>query len=422
MTVTSRTAPASFKPALRFATPGAIETGVFALSLLTGPLLSRKLGVEGRGSLASVVVPLQLLSWTLLAGIPYSSAMLSRTERRRTLLNGAWAVVACLTIPVVVAVFVLAPGMLDGRPDSTIHWLRLGLIGVVLGMPAAVALQIRLVRTGPTLAFSAAKSLHMISYSIGVLGLAAAGQLTLSTALASWVGAFLAAPLIVVVWLRAFPTGTTSPAQLRAQILGGRANAMAGWATASLGRLDQVFLAMLGTPADLGHYAVAATAAQASLPFCKGLADFVFPRMFQGGGNLDARRLVLLAFGISTAIGVISAVAAPFGIPLIFGADFTDSVPLLFLLLPGQVLFNTAWVMSAEQYGKGRPGIVARGLVTAAILNLVLVVPLIKLAGPQGAAVLTTACQAIYFVIVLRLSNSSRSTMMAEQRHVGAQS
>lgn len=382
--------------------PGTIETAVFALSLLTGPLLSRSLGAEGRGSLAAVIVPLQLLGWMLLLGVPYASAMLSRSESRRRLIDGAWTLAGVVLVPVGLVAFVLAPHMLSGQPNLTVTWFRVGLVGMVIGLPAAVALQIRLIRTGATPAFSLAKSLHYLGYSAAVGGLAVTDRLSLSSGLAAWVGSFVLAPAFVIAWLRAVPQALAPLAMVREQVLGGRANAFAGWATAWLGRFDQVFLAILSTPASLGYYAVAATAAQVSLPFCKGLGDVVFPRVAKEGEQAETSPIVVAAFAISLALGVATAVVAPVGIPVVFGSEFSESVSLLLLLLPGQVLFNTAWVISAVMFGSGRANVAAQGLVVAAVLNLLFIIPAIKIAGPEGAALLTTICQGVYLGIVLR--------------------
>ena len=404
MTATTQTRS---RAAWRAGVPGAIETGVFALSLLTGPLLSRSLGDDGRGSLAAVLVPLQILGWALLLGVPYASAMLTRSISRRKLIDGAWGIAFGVVAPICGLLFFLAPTLLEGQPSSTINWFRIGLFGVVLGVPAATALQIRLITRGPTVAFSLAKSLHLLSYSAAVVVLAVSGRLSLVSALAAWILSFVLAPLVVLLSLGATPHSQPDSALARRLLTGGRMKAVATLATVLLGRIDQVVLSVLASPTELGHYAVAATAAQVSLPFSKGLADFALPRAFRQGDSAVVDRVVGVTFGLSAFIGIVSAVLAPWLIPAVFGEPFEASVPLLLLLLPGQVLFNTGWVVSAQLDGRGRSDRAASGLVAAAAFNLVAVGPAIKLAGPSGAAVLTTLSQALFLLVVLRQRTSS---------------
>ncbi len=47
---------------------------VYALALITGPLLARTLGPAGRGDLAAVIVPTQVLGFILLFGLPHAAA------------------------------------------------------------------------------------------------------------------------------------------------------------------------------------------------------------------------------------------------------------------------------------------------------------------------------------------------------------
>ncbi|MCC6435804.1 MAG: polysaccharide biosynthesis C-terminal domain-containing protein [Acidimicrobiales bacterium] len=99
---------------------------------------------------------------------------------------------------------------------------------------------------------------------------------------------------------------------------------------------------------------------------------------------------------MSSAIGVLSAVSAPWLVPLLFGADFGPAVPLLWLLIPGQVLYNTAWVISARFLGAGRPGVAARAIGVAAVTNVVALGPAVSVFGAAGAAMLTSVCQGMY--------------------------
>ena len=383
--------------------PGVIETAVFAGSLVTGPLLGHALGDEGRGSLAAVLVPVQLLGWGLVLGVPYASAMLSRRVERRDLFAGAWAIVATIVLPVCLGAALVAPRLLADQPELTVGWFRFGLIGVLLVMPAGVALQLRLVERGATWTHAVAKNLYLVGYTVSVVGLAVLDRLTLASALAAWLVSYTAAPAVLLLTWRAWPTVRARWPVSRELLSVGRSEALANVATISLGRLDQFFLALMATSAELGLYAVAATAAMVSLPMAKGVADVIFPEAFNGMAPHMVDRVVAVTFAVSTGVAVLSAIVAPWLLPWLFGDDFSGSVSLLWLMLPGQVLFNTGWVLGASLRGIGRANDVASALGAAALVNLLGLGPVIAVFGPHGAAGLTSLCQAIFFAVVWHL-------------------
>ncbi len=378
--------------------PGMMETLILGTSLLTGPLVSRRLGADGRGSLAAVVVPVQLIGWTLLLGVPYGSAMLLRHNDRQALVDGAWRVAAVIAVPACVALFFLAAPLLDGHPSTTVQWFRLGLVGVVLALPASTALHLRMIVAGGSWKYSLARSLYIAGYAVAIVALAITDRLTLRTALASWIGSYILANLVLLSFFRGLPRAWAPWSVAARQLAVGRSQAAIALATTTLGRLDQLFLSVLATSSELGTYAVAATAVQFSLPVAKGIADVVMPDAFASGRESVTPRSIALVAAVSAGIGVLSAALAPWLLPAVFGDPFAASVRLLWLMIPGQVCFNIAWVISAHRLGAGRPGRAARAIVTAAAVYVLLLGPIIGWFGPEGAAALTSTCQAMFLV------------------------
>jgi O-antigen/teichoic acid export membrane protein len=388
---------------------GAIEFTVFSMSLLTGPILSRHLGDDGRGVMAAVVVPVQLLAWVVHLGVPYGSSLLTSRFERRALVEGAWSLALLLAAPLCVVLAFAGPAGLGlGDPAST--WFRVGLVAVVLATPAGTAMYLYLIERGGSWRYSVLKSSDLITYSVIVVALAVLGQLTIGTALAAWIIPFVLSRLAILTLLRAAPGGWASSRLVAEQLRGGRAHAGVTLATVSLGRVDQVVLAVMATSAELGHYAVAATAAQLSLPLAKAAADIVLPEGYSAPGATKlVDRTVTLVLGVSATVAALAALTAPWLLPAVFGDDFESSVPLLWCLLPGQVLFNAAWVISARHLGERRAGVAAWALGSAAVANALLLVPAIALGGPLGAALVTTLCQGLFLVAVLRFGNGNRS-------------
>lgn len=379
----------------------------FALSLITGPILARSLGDAGRGEMAAVVVPVQLFGWMAVIGLPYAASQLVATMGRDRLLRAAWLAAVAMLVIVCVPVAVFAEQLRPELSTTSLLWFRIGFLLAPLSIPTAVTMRLRLVQHGTGWSHAVTTGFSLYLFSTLVVVLAIAGQLRVSTAIGIWILAAVAQPAIVIARYRATgrPRRDSLP-DLQAAVRVGAPFALGSISQVLLGRVDQVAMASTVSLEELGVYAVAATAAQATLPIARGIADTTFARQMR---TLDATGLVKLTFVLSAAASLVMAVIAPFILPLLFGEAFAPSVRLLQLLLPGQVAFNTGLVLAQQFDASGRPIIASRSLAVAAVVNIVLVVPITSTFGPTGAAVLTTACQFLFAASIL-------ATTMIERR------
>lgn len=379
----------------------------FALSLITGPILARSLGDTGRGEMAAVVVPVQLFGWMAVIGLPYAASQLIATMGRERLLRAAWLAAVVMLVLFSVPVAVFAEQLRPQLSSTSLLWFRIGFLLAPLSIPTAVTMRLRLVERGAGWSHGVTTGFSLYLFSTLVVVLAMAGQLSVSTAVAAWVLAAIAQPALVISRYQAarLPLrDSASDLQLATRV--GAPFALGSISQVLLGRVDQVAMASTVSLEELGVYAVAATAAQATLPIARGIADTTFARQMR---TLDANGLVKLTFALSAIASLVMAGIAPFVLPVLFGETFTPSVRLLQLLLPGQVAFNTGLVLAQRFDASGRPIIAGRSLALAAAVNVVLVVPVTSTFGPTGAAVLTTACQFLFAASIL-------ATTMFERR------
>lgn len=393
---------------LRQATGAAsAQTIAFALSLLSGPLLARALGDAGRGEMAAVVVPVQLFGWMVVFGLPYAAAVLSDRFGRTALLRAAWTAAIVVVVVGSAPLALFAPALRPELSSTSLLWLRVGLFVAPLSIPSGVSIRLRLIERGAGWGLGITKTLYLYLFTTTVAVLALLDRLSIESAVAAWILCYLAHPMFVFVRHRAFrrPTGQIEP--LRTMLRSGAPFALGSIAQVLLGRVDQLVMASTVPLRDLGVYAVAATAAQATLPLSRGIADTAFAGLVSGSES--SYSMARLTFALSAGISLVLALSAPYLIPTIFGDAFTDSVPLLRLLLPGQVAFNTGLVLAQRFDALRRPGVPARGLVAAAVTNLILVVPVTVNWGATGAATLTAACQLLFTTIVM-MANRREAT------------
>ncbi|MDY7101020.1 MAG: lipopolysaccharide biosynthesis protein, partial [Actinomycetota bacterium] len=376
--------------------------GVYGLSLITGVAQGRALGDAGRGTVAAVVVPTQVLGWVLMFGIPQATAYFSRQYARRDMQNSAWVVTAATGIPAIAIIWFLLPSYLDQHPPEIVFWFRLFLIGGLLVTPYTNVID-WLRGTAENVWFNVYRSLPFVVATVLIAALYVAGRLTVESTLAVTLVANVGTWLLTILVERAWPTARLSVPVLKRQLNYGRRVWLGTLSNMVVARFDQFLMVSLVSPAELGHYVIAGTAAGVSAPIAQGVAFALFPYLRDESGDdaasWERTKLAMRWTGLtSVVVAACVGALAPFLLPFAFGEDFRASVVPLLILLPGQVFWNLGNVVSAKLEADDRPGAASQALVLAAVLTLVAVPIVVPAAGIRGAAVVTTCAQASFFV------------------------
>lgn len=380
------------------------SAGIYALAFVTGPLLAQFLGAEGRGNLAAVLVPTQLLSWVLMLGVPLASGYYARQVGPRRLYASSWVLSLAVGIPVGALVWALAPAYLADYEPATVTWLRIGLVLGLVMLPMGTALEVLRATGGAGVRFNVMRTFGPLANFVVLVVLALLDRLTLETALASAVLSNFWHALVVVALLRAWPAQRFERAVAAMQLRFGLRSALGDVSSLVVARLDQLLMVSLVDSRSLGLYVVAVTAATVSTPLAQGLAAALFPHLLHAAPGEQADRL-RSALGWTTVITVLTTVGlaatAPFLLPWAFGEPFRDALPALWLLLPGQVCLNLSTVRSAALQAKGKPGWASIASAVSAGVTVAGVVPAVALYGIEGAAVLTSLSQAAQLAVLL---------------------
>ncbi len=394
--------------AIRQATGAAsAQTVAFGLSLLTGPILARSLGDVGRGEMAAVVVPVQLFGWIVIFGLPYAAAIQAKRVGRSELIRSAWLAAALVTVFVSVPIIAVSAELRPTISSSSLRWFRLGILFAPLSIPSGVALRLRLVERGASWSLGVVGNLSLYLFTTAVVILAVLDQISVTTAIASWILANLGQGLFVVLRHDAVRLPLRSVDQLLRSTRLGTVYAIGSISQVLLGRVDQVVMASTVPLRDLGVYAVAATAAQATLPLSRGIADTSFAAALRG--QTSPMSMTKMTFVLSLGVSAVLATSAPLLMPAIFGDAFGAAVPLLRILLLGQIMFNTGLVAAQRFDAMGQPRVAARSMTLAAVFNVALIVPVTSRWGAVGAATLTTSAQFIFAGSVACSARRSRA-------------
>ena len=365
-------------------TTGAVGVAVYGLGLATGPILARSLGPSGRGDLAAVLVPAQLLCFGLAFGLPSAAAYLVHRFDRGTLLATSTVFGLVVGIPLVLAVWPLLPGYYQHHGAAALFWAQIFLVSAPLSVGAGVALSLlwadganlrwNLWRTAPTAADRAPDPGPV--HDVPADGMDGAGR--------GFRGRVLDRGPAGAEDVRVAAAQVSLKA-LRAQLSYGARVAIGSAADTVAGRFDQALMVAMVPSADLGLYAVAVTAAGLSGPLTSSLGLALFPELRRENSADAQRRRTSRALAAvlvsSTGVAAVLAFAGPWLLAFLFGKSFADAATPLRLLLLGQIANDATGPLTARLLAAGRPGAASQASAAAAVVTvvgLVLLVPRLR--------------------------------------------
>jgi O-antigen/teichoic acid export membrane protein len=348
--------------ATSFAATGAIQLA----NLASGILAARLLLPEGRGELAAIVLWPALIAG--LGGLSLNSAAAFFSARERERVREIFAVATALSAVVAPAVtllgFAILPLVYAGYPEEVRGLARLYLAFVALnvfGLSYLSILQGRLVIG----AFNALRTILPVANVALILGAMALGEARVGAFVAASLGAnaivlVLAAALLV----RAGWTGCRGSVALLQSMLRYALSVHAGYlVTVASQRLDQAFIALILSPADLGFYVVALAAGGVGNLAAGTMDMLAFPKV---AAAAPAARPVVLGryLRATTALAVLAALSLvpllPWLIELFFGRTFLPSAPAARVIAVSTIPFAFKTVLHGGLRAYDRPFLVAK--------------------------------------------------------------
>jgi O-antigen/teichoic acid export membrane protein len=395
---------------------------VVVLQAVNFAMLARFLGVAEYGMLATINALASML--IPLAGFGYGSVMLMNVSRDAAkapiaagnallmqfatglisaLLGAAAVVVISAThIPFAVAAIVLV---------GELVFMRIGI--------TASQLFVALERQGTASAINVAASLvrvASISIAVAYFDNPAAYQ---------WSMVFITLALgfgLTLAWLMARAAGglELDLTSMRTDLGRGADFSMGTLAKAIYTDADKLILARFASATEVGLYAAAYRIAAMSFMPVRALLDASAARFFREGeaGISSALRLTRKVFRYAlpytVVVGIVMSFAADF-VPLIFGANYTDSVPLLRLLALLPVIQAIHYTLADALSGSGyqRLRMLAQATVVAFYIGMALAI--IPSSGPTGAAYTCIASECLLAVLI------STAVMRVRRREVPKQ-
>lgn len=380
--------------------------GTIVMTLISGVLTARLLGVDGRGQVAAITAWMLTLSWATSFG--FSDAMIyqqsKRTASEATILSTTLLSVPLLGVIGVVLGQVLVPVGFSAQSDETQALARIFFYGIpfLLGVNSVTALLAGQQRFG---ALSWVRLAQPASFAAVLVVLALADLFTVFAVLTAFLSSFaLVLVLTAVNLIRR--DGWHRPSLVLARRGLGFGLRLQGVALGQLvtARLDLMLLPAFVMAADVGYYAIAVSIVSMVAVLFGSLSMVVFPMASRSEG-LERSRVIERGLRLALVGGAITVLflglLAPWLVSLVYGDAFLPAVPALRLLLPGIVLWSACSILDGGLQAVNRPGraslVQLLGLIVTAA-GLLLTLPR---AGILGAAATSSVAYALTFTVSL---------------------
>ena len=155
-------------------------------------------------------------------------------------------------------------------------------------------------------------------------------------------------------------------------------------------RFDILMLKKMSTLEQVGFYSLATQIAEQIWHIPYAIETIIMSRSANTRENHNVNRTVASIFRVSLLAGILGCAAifviSPFIIPLVFGREFVQSVPLIQAILPGILLLVAFRILNSRLIGMGKPQNAIWTFFPALLLNIGLNLLWIPRYGALGSA------------------------------------
>jgi O-antigen/teichoic acid export membrane protein len=370
------------------------------LATVTAPIIARHLGPVGRGHLAAILVPLTIAPVILGLGLGhFITREVARGTPRNVLLGSLGAPLLVVGLLVAAVSSPLATVILGESSGDRHNLLRIGFLVVGVGLLADLLLSmIWGAQDWRRLTWIRLSS--PLAYAAGVVILALTDSLTVtSLMLATWAGAALSVILAVAGNRRAFPA-KFDPRVTRTGLAFGAQTWLGAISALGNHRLDQFVMIRLVSPRELGLYAVAVTVASIPGFLISAVGTFLHARVAAGEADAGWASIRLTVATTALMLAGIAAVS-PVVIPFVFGEQFSDAVPLVWILALGIVPLGLGTMLYAVLVARGVPIASTFGEVGALLVTIAGLLLLLPSLGATGAAIVSVAAYGVNAAVLM---------------------
>jgi O-antigen/teichoic acid export membrane protein len=417
--VLTRTGPGRTRPfTLSLTTSLAIQ----GFNALTGILLARFLGPEGRGELATILLWPSVLAAVGTLGV--SEAVTYETARGsspvRNVVGSSFTIAAVQALVLVAIGSVLIAIVHRGDEGGIIRLSHVYLAFVPLNLLALYAAAV-LNGLQQFFAFHALRLMVIVVTAIGVAAMATTGTLTLEAAIGIYLlaNALTAATVIIILARRGALSIAGDRATVRKLLGFGIRTHSTSVASMLNERLDQLVISVFLAPAKLGLYVIAVTMTSATTIIGQAAASIMVPVVASLKDPAEriaaATRYVgwVLVGAVCVAIPMLAW--TPALIRILFGVEFLGAATVTRVLLVATVFFSVNRVVAAVLNAVGRPldaGIAESLSLAITVAGLALLLPRLQLLGAGLTSLLAYCSTTVWMTSKAARALSVRPTAL----------
>jgi O-antigen/teichoic acid export membrane protein len=422
------TAPTTgFAERLRAQASGAATSSLVAtaliqlLNVVTGVILARTLGPSGRGELAAVILWPTML-WTVgnvgvVDSVTFHSAR--RTAPERSIVSTSLAIAFVQSAILVVIGLVLVPLVLARQEASVIRDCMIFLASIPTSL---VTLYLGSVLNGTHrfVAFNVVRATVFVGNAAGLVALAIASELTVTSAMFAYLASQVVTVLIAAILVLPSTGSPSRPEKplARAMLAYGWRSQLSTISNLLNERVDQLVISIALAPASLGLYVVAWTMTSLSSMIGFSVTYAALPRVAQADSAAErqarAHEYVFLTFASTAVVTIPVFLLAPEILRIVFGSDFVGATDVTRVLLVASIALGTGRVLEAVLKGVNRPlhaGLAEGAGLTVTAVGLAALLPTL---GLMGAAITSLAAYTVTAAVGLHLSNRALGTTGVE--------
>jgi O-antigen/teichoic acid export membrane protein len=273
--------------------------------------------------------------------------------------------------------------------------------------------------------FNVVRATVFLGNAAGLVALAIASELTVTSAMIAYLASQVLTVLIAVIFVLPSSGPPSRPQRLlaREMLAYGWRSQLSTISNLLNERVDQLVISIVLAPASLGLYVVAWTMTSLSSMIGYSVTFAALPRVAQAKSAEERRarahRYVFLTFISTAAVTVPILLLAPEILRIVFGADFVQATGVTRVLLVASIPLGTARVLEAVLKGTNRP--LHAGLAEGAglIVTAVGLAALLPTLGLMGAAITSLAAYLLAAGVALHLANRALGTTGAELLRTG---
>jgi len=386
--------------------PMGFDAAILITNLITGIIVARALGPDGRGELAATLLITQITAWVFGMGVSEAVAYhQARKPEDAPRLMTTWLL---MTGPFMLVGFLVAqlllPVIFAAQTEEAIDLARIYLLVIPL-------ISLQQIFGGVLLGdhdfhfYNLTRFLYPAAAALIYAAYLLFDAFSVETALVA--NAVALAIAVLIAARRAIVRhglGRFDKPLMRSTLTYGiKAH---GGSTAALvnARLDLLIMPAFLAAADVGLYSVATNVATIIPTLTGTIALMALPVAARRGGS---PRTVLITLqttvGLALAMAIPLAILAPWLLELVYGEEFGAAADALRMLLPGTVFAAASSTLYAGLLAADKPLLVSVGAGTAAVFTVVGLIAFLPIGGIVAAASVTSFAFGVGLVILLTL-------------------